>query len=38
VRGLVDADWPETDLDVIYELIDTGNPGWRTTARRKEGA
>ncbi len=30
-NGLVDADWPETDLAEIYSLMDAGNPAWRTT-------
>ncbi len=28
-NGLVGEDWPETDLDEIYALIDAGNPAWQ---------
>jgi hypothetical protein len=38
VHGLVDDEWPETDLAEIYGLMDAGNPAWRSAARRKEGA
>jgi Uroporphyrinogen decarboxylase (URO-D) len=27
-NGLVPEDWPETDLNEIYRLIDAGNPSW----------
>ena len=27
-NGLVGPDWPETDLDEIYGIIDRGNPAW----------
>jgi len=27
-NGLVPPDWPETDLDEIYALLDAGNPAW----------
>jgi hypothetical protein len=27
-NGLVPPDWPETDLDEIYRLLDAGNPAW----------
>jgi len=37
-NGLVDADWPETDLADIYGRLDAGNPGWRATAEKKGGA
>jgi len=37
-NGLVDADWPETDLDEIFGIIDAGNPTWRKAKRAKEGA
>ena len=37
-NGLVGADWPETDLADIYGRLDAGNPRWRATAEKKEGA
>ena len=37
-NGLVDADWPETDLDEIYGLIDAGNAAWPKAGGRREGA
>ena len=27
-NGLVGDDWPETDLDEVYRLIEAGNPAW----------
>ncbi len=27
-NGLTGDDWPETDLDEIYALLDAGNPAW----------
>lgn len=27
-NGLTGADWPETDLDEVYALLDAGNPAW----------
>lgn len=27
-NGLVPSDWPETDLDEIYAILDAGNPAW----------
>lgn len=35
-NGLVDADWPETDLAEIYGLMEAGNPTWRPMARKRE--
>ncbi len=37
-NGLVGEDWPETDLDEIYALLDAGNPAWPGPAARKKGA
>jgi len=36
-NGLVGEDWPETDFDEIYALLDAGNPGWPAPATRKKG-
>jgi hypothetical protein len=36
-NGLVDASWPETDLDKIYALVDAGNPRWAAPAGRSKG-
>ncbi len=27
-NGLIPADWPETDLEEIYGILDAGNPAW----------
>ena len=35
-NGLVGSDWPETDLDEIYRIVDRGNPAWREAAAKKE--
>jgi hypothetical protein len=35
-NGLVDSDWPETDLERIYGLLDAGDPAWRQTTPKKE--
>ena len=42
-NGLVPPDWPETDLDEIYAVLEAGNPAWpapaaRPTARWAPGA
>ncbi len=37
-NGLVDASWPETDLDEITALLDAGNPRWAAPAARSKGA
>jgi len=37
-NGLVGRDWPETDLDEIFALIDAGNPAWPGPAARKGDA
>jgi hypothetical protein len=38
-NGLVGEDWPETDLDEIYALLDAGNPAWpKPAGTNKEGA
>lgn len=37
-NGLVGEDWPETDLDEIYALLDAGNPAWPGPAARKTDA
>jgi hypothetical protein len=37
-NGLVDADWPETDLEEIYGLIDAGNAAWPKAGGKREGA
>jgi hypothetical protein len=34
-NGLVGADWPETDLDEIYAILDAGNPAWPAPAIKK---
>ncbi len=34
-NGLVGEDWPETDLDEIYALLDAGNPAWPGQAAGK---
>lgn len=36
-NGLVGEDWPETDLEEIYALLDGGNPAWPAPAPRKNG-
>ena len=36
-NGLVGEDWPETDLEEIYALLDAGNPAWPGPAARKKG-
>jgi uroporphyrinogen-III decarboxylase len=35
-NGLVDSDWPETDLERIYCLLDAGDPAWGRTTPKKE--
>ena len=37
-NGLVDASWPETDLDEITALLDAGNPRWAAPAARSKDA
>ena len=38
-NGLVGEDWPETDLDEIYAILDAGNPAWpKPAGTNKEGA
>ncbi len=32
-NGLVGPDWPETDLDEIYAILDAGNPAWPAPAK-----
>jgi hypothetical protein len=34
-NGLTGEDWPETDLDEIYALLDAGNAAWPGPAARK---
>ncbi|MGZ5555630.1 MAG: uroporphyrinogen decarboxylase family protein [Candidatus Aminicenantales bacterium] len=36
-NGLLGEDWPETDLDEIYALLDAGNPDWPGPAAQKKG-
>jgi len=36
-NGLTGDDWPETDLDEIYGLLDAGNPSWPAPKTRNEG-
>jgi hypothetical protein len=36
-NGLLGEDWPETDLDEIYALLDAGNPDWSGPAAQKKG-
>ncbi len=36
-NGLVGPDWPETDLEEIYAVLDAGNPAWPKPAGAKEG-
>lgn len=35
-NGLVGPDWPETDLNEIYDLIEAGNPKWPTAGTKRE--
>jgi hypothetical protein len=35
-NGLAGPEWPETDLDEIYAILDEGNPAWPKSGDRKE--
>jgi hypothetical protein len=35
-NGLVGEDWPETDIEKIYGILDAGNPAWPKPAGAKE--
>jgi hypothetical protein len=36
-NGLVGDDWPETDLDEVYAIIDAGNPAWPAPGTGNKG-